>query len=263
MILFASLAGFLFSVQISSASTISQENVVDLVNYSRVKEGLNVLVENSKLNQAALEKAKDMIGHNYFAHTSPQNVTPWFWFEKNQYDYQYAGENLAINFQNAEEEHEAWMESADHKKNILNPKYQEIGVAVEKGVIENKLAIVTVQMFGTREGTPVVLGQAEYKGSLDLLNRELESGPWGQLAFVKSPAKNIPADIQGAEIKNPSGNKVSFDGEYWTTFIEGLSALLLLVAVGANPMLFGWLVIQKRKTSTQEIVYPIKLAVIK
>lgn len=262
----AVLAGFLFSFQISWASAISRENVVDLVNYSRVKEGLNVLAENSKLNQAAMEKAKDMIQRNYFAHTSPQNVSPWFWFEKNEYEYQYAGENLAINFQNAEEEHEAWMESADHKKNILNPKYQEIGVAVEKGMIDNRLATVTVQLFGTREGAVAVLGQAANKGSLELLNRELESGPWGQLAFVKSPAKEAPVIQEAPLLKNPIQTKPlpSFvpKTNQWIDFFEGASALLILASVGINPLLFGWLVIQKRKPNYQ-LVFPIKVAVTK
>jgi uncharacterized protein YkwD len=257
----ASVVSFAFSFQISSASVISRENVVDLVNYSRAKEGLSVLVENSKLNEAALEKARDMIQNNYFAHTSPKNVTPWFWFEKNKYDYKYAGENLAINFQNAEEEHEAWMESADHRKNILNPKFQEIGVAVEKGIIDGRMSTVAVQMFGTSDESVVMAEKAN--GSLELLNRELESGPWGQLAFVRAIDQNKVAGEEKISLPSPVENKFSSESTYWISFFEGLSILLILSAVAANPLILGWLIVKRRKPKDYDIVYPIKLAVIK
>ena len=91
------------------ASGITSENVIELVNKSRIKEGLKALVENGKLSAAARDKANDMAKKDYFAHTSPSGATPWYWLKKNEYDYKYAGENLAINFESAEQQKEEWM----------------------------------------------------------------------------------------------------------------------------------------------------------
>lgn len=134
----------------AAASEITGENVIQLVNKERFSRGLDVLMENAVLDSAAQDKVSDMIKNNYFAHTSPGGITPWYWIEKNGYDYKYAGENLAINFSSAEDQQKAWMASATHKKNILNANYREIGVAVAKGKIAGEASIITVQLFGTR-----------------------------------------------------------------------------------------------------------------
>ena len=141
---------FLASFQFASASEITSDNVIKLVNEARIEGGMPVLETSSDLDEIAKEKASDMVENNYFAHTSPKGLTPWYWFGKNGYDYHYAGENLAINFQNAEDEQTAWMNSPTHRKNILNPDYREIGVAVISGKIDGKPAIIAVQEFGTR-----------------------------------------------------------------------------------------------------------------
>lgn len=143
-------AVLVFSTGYAQASTITPETVIELVNRERVKNNLLPLEINEHLIQAAFDKATDMIKNNYFEHTSPQKITPWYWFQKNNYDYKYAGENLAINFISAEEQNNAWMQSRSHQDNILNTHYQETGVAVKQGVINGKNTILTVQEFGSR-----------------------------------------------------------------------------------------------------------------
>lgn len=141
-----------FPAQKVWASEITPKNIIQLVNKERFSQGLDVLTENSILDKAAQNKLSDMIEKNYFAHTSPEGLSPWHWIEKNGYDYQYAGENLAVNFTSAEDQHKAWMASATHRKNILNSSYKEIGVAVAKGTLEGHSSIITVQFFGTKIG---------------------------------------------------------------------------------------------------------------
>ncbi|HPN96841.1 MAG TPA: CAP domain-containing protein [Candidatus Moranbacteria bacterium] len=143
------------------ASEINVKNVIKFVNESRVAQGFSELKENEKLNKIAQDKLEDMITNKYFAHTSPKGITPWFWFEKNGYDYKYAGENLAINFLKAEDQHKAWMASPTHRKNILNTSYQEIGVAVGAGEINGQTSIITVQEFGTLAGASDVPNNAQ------------------------------------------------------------------------------------------------------
>jgi len=129
------------------AAQINEDNVVSLVNQSREKENLNPLYINYQLSQIASFKAQDMIANHYFSHNSPNGLTPWYWFEKENYDYKYAGENLAINYDSAEEEHQAWMKSLTHRKNILNPNFTEIGIATASGIIDGKNSSITVQIF--------------------------------------------------------------------------------------------------------------------
>lgn len=106
-------------------------------------------MENVKLSKAAGDKAADMLEHSYFSHNSPEGLTPWHWIDKEQYDYDYAGENLAMDFLSPEKMHQAWLDSPTHRANILNEKYKEIGVAVEKGKINGHDTILVVVLFGS------------------------------------------------------------------------------------------------------------------
>ena len=138
-----------FVVNTSLASQITPGKVIQMVNESRKSAGILPVEENEILSQIAAEKLSDMVEKKYFAHYSPSGISPWYWFEKNKYDYKYAGENLAINFETVEEQHDAWMKSPTHRKNILNPNYQQIGVAVAAGDISGQTSIIAVQEFGT------------------------------------------------------------------------------------------------------------------
>ena len=129
---------------------ITSEKVVELANAERSSQNLPALAVNNLLVKAAEDKLADMLKNNYFEHTSPAGLTPWHWLEKNNYEYKYAGENLAMNFLSAENQNKVWMESRTHRDNILNKHYQEIGVAVGQGVINGRETIVTVQEFGAR-----------------------------------------------------------------------------------------------------------------
>jgi len=128
---------------------ITKSALENFANQARQSTGLPALVENGKLGQAARLKAENMVQNQYFDHTSPSGVTPWFWFSKVGYNYKYAGENLAIGFYDSKEVYDAWINSPSHKANILNPNYKEVGTAVLRGFGENN-AVVVVQEFGTQ-----------------------------------------------------------------------------------------------------------------
>lgn len=140
---------FLFNFPYSTFfAEISKNVLLNLTNQERKSLGVTPLRENSKLNRAAYLKAKDMLGKDYFAHTSPDGLNPWYWFSKVGYNYQYAGENLAIDFLDSEELYQAWDNSPSHRENIINSKYKEIGIAVLTGEFEGAETTVVVQLFG-------------------------------------------------------------------------------------------------------------------
>lgn len=129
-------------------STITTNRIVQLTNEERKKSGLAELTVNAKLSQAALKKGQDMLANQYFAHISPSGVTPWFWMKKVGYSYSVAGENLAIDFVDAESVVSAWLNSPTHTANLLGKDYSETGVAVVSGSFEGGTSIIVVHMFG-------------------------------------------------------------------------------------------------------------------
>jgi hypothetical protein len=122
--------------------------LVELANDDRVDEGLHDLRVNTKLVAAAQAKADDMASKGYFAHDTPEGFNSWHWFTLVDYDYAYAGENLAVNFSESADVEKAWMASPTHRDNILNKNYTEIGIATAKGTYKGQEATFAVQMFG-------------------------------------------------------------------------------------------------------------------
>ncbi|MBU6447754.1 hypothetical protein KGQ24_02865 [Patescibacteria group bacterium] len=136
------------------SSAVTPDNILQLTNFSRQAFGLKPLVDNPELAQAAQAKADDMIKNQYFAHVSPQGLTPWDFIKSAGYNYIIAGENLAINFYTSEDVENAWMNSPDHKANILNKDFDDIGIAVEQGTYKGLKAMFVVQMFGSSIDQP-------------------------------------------------------------------------------------------------------------
>ena len=135
--------------------------LTDETNSERSANDLSALQVNSLLQVAAQEKANDMATNGYFAHTSPTGKTPWYWFANVNYEFSYAGENLAINFSDSQDVTTAWMNSPKHRANILNGNYTQIGMATAQGEFNGRPAIYVVELFGTpAEGSPTVMARS-------------------------------------------------------------------------------------------------------
>ncbi|EKD90091.1 MAG: hypothetical protein ACD_32C00026G0001, partial [uncultured bacterium] len=90
-----------------------------------------------------------MFSENYWAHFAPSGKTPWDFILNAGYKFTFAGENLAKNFTSSDAVVKAWMASPTHRDNLLNPKYQDIGIAVAEGNLNGQKTILVVQEFGT------------------------------------------------------------------------------------------------------------------
>ncbi len=145
---------FSFLPYTAEFSTITTNRLIELTNQSREAAGLPPLAINNKLSQSAYLKAEDMVEKDYFNHTNPEGLTPWYWFKQANYNYQYAGENLAMDFFDAENLYQAWFNSSNHKANLLNPNYKEIGIAIISGEFNGKQTTIAVQHFGTEFEKP-------------------------------------------------------------------------------------------------------------
>lgn len=139
---------------------IISSDIVSLLNQQRAAEDITGLSFNTKLIEAAEFKARDMIEKDYFAHKSPEGVMAWDFIEQAGYEYSVAGENLAIGFLDSSEVHKAWNNSPLHKRNLLDPRFTDIGVAVVTGDFKGKTTTVVVQIFA-RPAYPVPVAAAE------------------------------------------------------------------------------------------------------
>lgn len=136
-------AGNSYSEALTRAGTISWTNV------QRGENGLPPLKENIQLDMIATLRLEDMFKNQYFAHVSPVSSSAMTVAQSVGYGYIALGENLALgNFGGDEKLVEAWMASPGHRANILNARYQEIGVAVRKGIFEGDSVWIAVQVFG-------------------------------------------------------------------------------------------------------------------
>lgn len=129
--------------QVNNGLTVEEQQMLNLVNQERQKQGLQPLKANLELTKVARVKAKDMIDNNYFAHQSPTYGSPFDMMKQFGISYRTAGENLAGN-QTVEGAHNALMNSDGHRANILNANYTEVGIGIVSGGPYGKMF---VQMF--------------------------------------------------------------------------------------------------------------------
>lgn len=139
---------YLVYPDVSAFAKVNESHLIIQTNEFRKSRNLSPLKESQILNAVALEKARHMLDKQYFDHIGPNGETPWQFMKKNGYVYSYAGENLAMNFADSKEVTNAWLASPKHQANIVNEKYEDIGIAVVTGMIAKKQTTVVVQLFG-------------------------------------------------------------------------------------------------------------------
>ncbi|EHC13006.1 SCP-like extracellular [Fischerella thermalis BR2B] len=123
-----------------------EQQVVELTNQERAKNGLAPLKENAELNYAADEYAEQMSETGVLSHTAPDGSRPWDRAKAVGYEAQTMGENIAAGQKTPEQVVADWMNSPGHRANILNPKYTEIGVGFDDNY--------WVQKFGSGDLNP-------------------------------------------------------------------------------------------------------------
>lgn len=168
---------FFIYPSIAEFSQITSQSMLNLTNQTRKENNLKELTMSEELNLAAKMHVQDMIAKSYFDHTSPSGWEFTNWINQVNYQYQVVGENLAIDFRSAESIHQALMNSPTHRENILNQEFDEIGLAVAEGEINNKKTTILVQMFGKRTAvatTPTIAPISE--GSSYYLPASMVSG---------------------------------------------------------------------------------------
>lgn len=127
------------------------KKIIELTNQLRQNLKVAPLVESEVLDQAAYEKAQDMLTRQYFAHLSPDNEGIAYWLAKEKYNFLVSGENLAMGYPDSADIVNAWMKSETHYRNLIDPDYSEIGVGSAIGLFENEETTFVAQFFANPE----------------------------------------------------------------------------------------------------------------
>lgn len=196
------------------SGNIDQKKLIELTNIERQKMGLSPVSENTALDQAAELKAQNMFQENYWAHFAPSGKTPWDFILGAGYKFTVAGENLAKNFSSSDDVVKAWMASQTHRDNLLNPKYQDIGIAVEEGVLNGQKTILVVQEFGS---TQVIAA----KPTVEVQGKQIE--------VPKQDLLNPPTLI--AAVSGTRQNTSTLIDPYIVSRVAGLSVILLIAVL--------------------------------
>ncbi|MGC5021074.1 CAP domain-containing protein [Micromonospora sp. DT47] len=106
------------------------KQVVDLVNAERAKAGCNALKIDDKLMLAAQRHSQDQADHQDMTHTGSDGSDAGERLDRVGYSWRTYGENVAWNQKTPAAVMDAWMNSPDHRDNILNCAFTQIGVGV-------------------------------------------------------------------------------------------------------------------------------------
>lgn len=119
------------SAQVLGADTgLTPSSLLSDTNSERQTDHEASLTMNSQLTAAAQSKANDMVKRDYWSHNTPNGDTPWTFITAAGYEYQAAGENLAYGFSSSAATLNGWMHSAEHRANILDPSYTNVGFGI-------------------------------------------------------------------------------------------------------------------------------------
>lgn len=120
-----------------------EEMLLNLLNQDRISAGLPPLVHDPALSRIARMKSQDMRDGNYFAHESPTWGKAREMLTRLGYNFRACGENIA-HHATIPKAQAAFMTSPGHRRNILSPNWQRVGVGVS---FDRNGFILATQLF--------------------------------------------------------------------------------------------------------------------
>lgn len=128
----------------------AENAILAAMNRERSSRGLSPLRINAQLSRAAGDRVNDMFAKRYFAHVAPDGLQPFVWATQRGYRYRIIGENLALGFRGTAVV-DGWMRSPGHRENILQKRFDEVGIAVADGAPQRGYrGPLVVAMYGAR-----------------------------------------------------------------------------------------------------------------
>jgi uncharacterized protein YkwD len=112
-----------------------ESGVLVQLNAIRAQHGLQPVKISARLTASAAQHSKEMGADGYFQHNSFDGTAFWkrigHWYGSNGYRYWSVGENLLWSSPQVDPAGalQLWMNSPEHKANILNASWTEIGIS--------------------------------------------------------------------------------------------------------------------------------------
>jgi uncharacterized protein YkwD len=109
-----------------------EKRMLDLVNQERQAAGLNPLAPDPELTEVARQHSADMFARGYFAHDTPEGISPFDRMRAANIRFITAGENLAL-APTVQVAHTGLMNSPGHRANILRREFGRVGIGIMDG----------------------------------------------------------------------------------------------------------------------------------
>jgi uncharacterized protein YkwD len=121
-----------FSVEHPRPRPELEKQMLDLVNQERQANGLSPLAPDPELTEVARRHSADMFARGYFAHDTPEGLSPFDRMRAANVRFTTAGENLAL-APTIPVAHTGLMNSPGHRANILRREFGRVGIGVMDG----------------------------------------------------------------------------------------------------------------------------------
>ena len=125
----------------------AREAVLARVNEVRREAGVPPVELEPRLSAAAQAHADDMLARSYYAHRSLDGTVPHDRVRARGYVSDLVAENIAAGHFNVETVMEAWLHSVDHRRNIVDRRFTQLGVGIAVGTYEHRYKVMWVQDF--------------------------------------------------------------------------------------------------------------------
>ncbi len=120
-----------------------ENRLLELLNLSRRQHNLPLLVMDTALRAAARTHSRNMATHGYIGHGSPEGESFLDRMAHVVRAGSFVGENVTI-ARTMEQAHSAFVESQDHRKNMLEPRFHRVGIGI---ATVGPLGIIVTQDF--------------------------------------------------------------------------------------------------------------------
>ncbi len=112
----------------------AEQEMFQMVNKERIANGVQPLVFDNALRDVGREHSRDMFLRGYFSHYTPEGLSPFDRMTNAGISFNAAGENLAL-APSTDLAMQGLMNSPGHRKNILDPNFNKVGIGVMDGGI--------------------------------------------------------------------------------------------------------------------------------
>jgi uncharacterized protein YkwD len=120
----------------AASARVSARALLCDVNMLRRQHGLRPLRWNRKLARGASRHARDMASRHYFAHDTPEGTGVFARLRRAGYRGRLVAENIGFGtnaLSSPRAVASSWMDSAPHRKNLLDPALRDVGVGTAAG----------------------------------------------------------------------------------------------------------------------------------